>query len=217
MWLERDFYLLMVKLFSHRYKFYDLCICVKLTTSLFFSLLFSHSICAETEETARVLPSVTVFATKGPDNKVAYRSEVEWHLSNDPTITRAQDGTYTAGDTTQPYSLKSLIVSLGSPAVNFNISYAKNSTSMTADGRSVFSTLIEALVLLDEGTTVLLTPNTSSQSNKSITQRRVDFIRETLVNSNGINLKVTPSKTLKSTGSKSKQNNQLQILIQRKI
>lgn len=215
--LERVFDLFMIKLFLPRYKLYDLCISVKLTTSLFLSLLFSHSICAETEEAARVLPSVTVFASRNSDNKVVYRSEVEWHLSNDPTITRAQDGTYTAGDTTKPYSLKSLFVSLGSPAVNFNISYAKNSTSMTADGRSVFSTLIEALVLLDEGTTVLLTPNTSSQSNKTIMQRRVDSLRETLVNSKGINLEVTPSKTLKTTNKKSKRDNYLQILIQRKI
>lgn len=199
-----------------KYKPYRHSIRVVLVASLLLNSLFVQSIRAETEKALRVLPPMTVFVTRRPDKTVVQRSEVEWHLSNDPTIIIESDGTYTAGDTTKPYSLKSLIESTGSPAVNLNISYAKNSISMTADGRLVLSTLIEALDHLDEGTTIQLTPiNSPVQESKSITQRRVNSLRDILQRSKGINLKIMPSKTLKTTTPKSKQTNYWRIRIRR--
>jgi len=175
---------------------------VVLTAAFFSSLVFVSSAVRAQDEEVRVLPSVTVFATRGPDNEVTQRSEVEWDTSNDSTIKKESDGVYTVGDTTNPYSVKSLILSLGSPEVNFDIKFAKNSATMTADGRSMLSTLIDTLGHLDEGTTISLTPvNSAIQNSKNITQRRFDSLRGALLRNKKINVKFLPSEI---KGSKSK-------------
>lgn len=185
---------------------------------LFLNCLSGYSKPSKAEE-VRILPPITVFATRKPDNTFVQRSEVEWHKSNDSTITKEVDGTYTARDTTNSYSLKSLIVSLGSPAVSIDISYAANSTSMTADGRLALATLIKSLGYLDKGTKIHLTPvNKPYQTGKTITRHRVKMLRETLTQQNrDIDFKFMPSKTLTGVASKSKRSDLWRIQIQRKI
>lgn len=187
-----------------------------LATSLFFNFLFLQNVRAQSDDEAQILPSMTVFAKRGPDNKLVETFEVEWHESNDPTIKKEFDGTYTAGHSTKPYALKSLISSLGSPAVNLDIRYAKNSVSLTADGSSALTKLIDALSSLDEGTSVRLTPiNKPDQVNKSITQRRFDSLKAALMQSLGIDLKIMPSKRFNPRDSKLKQANYWRIQVQR--
>ena len=178
---------------------------------LFLNCIFSLVVHAQQEQ---VLPTVTVIGSKGDGDSITQRSTVEWLESNDPTIVKESDGSYTVGATTDPYSLKSLILASGNPSVNIDLSYAKNSVSMTADGRSALATLLESLRYLGEGShQIQLTPlNTPKQADKSITQRRVDSLKA-IIQNRGINLKVASSKILYGVDSKSKQTNNWRIRI----
>jgi len=183
-----------------------------LPTTLF---VISSPLRAE-DQVERVLPSMTVFATRKSDNTFAQNSEVEWDSSADSSIKIEADGSYTAKSTTNPYSLKSLIASLGSPRVNIDISYAVNSVSMTADGRSALATLIESLSYLDSGTKIRLTPARERESaTRKLTQRRIDVLSKTLARDTNVDVHVTSSKVLSDATSDTRRSDIWRIQIQR--
>jgi len=168
------------------------------------------------DQVERVLPSMTVFATRKPDNTFVQNSEVEWDGSADSSITIEADGSYTAKSTTNPYSLKSLIASLGSPAVNIDISYAVNSISMTADGRSALATLVESLGYLDSGTKIRLTPVWTRESvTLKLTQRRIEVLSKALTRDTDVDVRVTSSKVLSGAASNARRPDIWRIQIQR--
>jgi len=159
---------------------------------------------------------MTVFATRKPDNTFVQNSEVEWDGSADSSITIEADGSYTAKSTTNPYSLKSLIASLGSPAVNIDISYAVNSISMTADGRSALATLVESLGYLDSGTKIRLTPVWTRESvTLKLTQRRIEVLSKALTRDTDVDVRVTSSKVLSGAASNARRSDIWRIQIQR--
>ena len=163
---------------------------------IFFGFSFSGATSLASEsETIVVLPSITVIGIQKSDNTFTQVSEVEWDESNDRSVVKERDGSFTAKSTTNPYNLKSLIVSLGSPLVNLDIRYAKRSSSMTADGRLVFNKLVEALEYLDEGTRLELIPtrDASSKSNDALMQRRLDELLRLISSKNNIGVEVKPS------------------------
>lgn len=139
---------------------------------------------------------MTVFGIKKADETYTQISEVEWHQSDDESVAKESDGSYTVKSTTNSYSLKKLMVSLGRPVVNVDLRYAKHSSSMTADGDLTFNKLIEALGYLDKGARVQLTPivESSSSSARSLMQRRLVEIQRSLLASLDIDLVVKPSK-----------------------
>ena len=172
---------------------------LKLNLSL--SSLFVLVICfitsplllASESEGSVVLPSITVFGIKKSDDTFVQVSEVEWGEFDDKSVTKENDGSYTARSTTNAYDLKSLIVSLGSPIVNIDISYAKRSSSMTADGRLIFNNLVEALRHLDDGTRLEITPTRDNSNTKDIMQRRLDELLRLISDRHDIAVVVKPS------------------------
>ena len=189
---------------------------VHFNTIAITSLLLGFSVSLQAEE-ARVLAGITVIASSNADNTFTQRGEVKWQKNDDPTIKKERDGTYTAGDTTNSYSLKSLLVSLGSPAVNIDLSYARNSVSMTADGRAILKTLQESLEHLEEGTTIRLALiNKPHQIGKDVTKRRAEILRNTLSNNPNIKLKLAPNKRFSGKAPKS-ASDLWRIQIQREV
>ena len=179
--------------------------------------LFMANASSATEESSEtVLPSMTVFATKQPDNTFTQTSEVAWDIKNDPTITLEADGEYTAKSTTNSYSLKSLIVSLGRPTINIDIGYALNSVSMTAGGRSTLATLIESLRYLESGATLKLTyADALEAASKGVIQRRVDALREVLDRETHVKVNVISGKGLLDVAPTTKHSDVWRIQIRR--
>lgn len=186
----------------------------KLRVIIIGSLLSSCVVLQGIRAEEQVLPEMTVIAIKGDEGNIIQRSSVEWSESNDPSIVKEADGSYTVGATTNPYSLRSLMVSSGSPVVNVDLSYAQNSTSMSADGRSALQTLLESLSHFEEKVHIHLRPiNTPYQADKAITQRRIDSLRAIFQN-RGINLKIVSAKIVSQTSLQSKRLNHWRVQVQ---
>lgn len=155
------------------------------------------SVLAE-QQSGTVLPSMTVFGIRNSDNTFSQKSEVAWHDGNDPTIFRQTDGSYTAKSTTNPFSLKSLLASLGQPTLNVDLAYAPNSASMTAEGNLMLNTLLESFKYLNDDSSLQLTPTIagSEQSNRRIMQRRLEVLSETLAMKAQVDIQLMPAKVL---------------------
>jgi len=79
-------------------KLLDSSINAAVTRVLFCNLIVVSSMGSVQADEVRVLPSITVYASRSPDNDVIQRSEVEWNIANDPSIKKESDGVYTVGE-----------------------------------------------------------------------------------------------------------------------
>lgn len=156
-------------------------------------------------EVETVVPSMTVFGIKEDDDSYTQISEIEWHQSNDKSITKESDGSYTVKSTTNSYSLKKLMISLGRPVVNVDLKYAKRSSSMTAEGGLFFKKLVEALGYLDDGARVNLTPvvDGSSSAARALMQRRLDELLRSIQAELDVKVTVKPHKVRNQNTQKS--------------
>lgn len=156
-------------------------------------------------EAGAVVPSMTVFGIKKADDTYTQISEVEWHQSNDESIAKESDGSYTVKSTTNSYSLKKLMVSLGRPVVNVDLRYAKRSSSMTAEGDLTFKKLVEALGYLDDGARIHLTPivDGSSSAARVLMQRRLEELLRSIEVELEVNIIVKPYKVRNQNAEKS--------------
>jgi len=147
-------------------------------------------------EAETVVPPMTVFGIKKADDTYTQISEIEWHQSNDKSITKESDGSYTVKSTTNSYSLKKLMISLGRPVVNVDLRYAKRSSSMTAEGRLIFKKLVEAIGYLDDGARIHLTPivDGSNSAARVLMQRRLDELLRSIQVKLDVNIIVKPHK-----------------------
>lgn len=159
-------------------------------------LLLSHHALGGDSGEATVVPPMTVFGIKKDDDTYTQISEVEWHQSNDKSIAKESDSSYTVRSTTNSYSLKKLMVSLGRPVVNVDLRYAKHSSSMTAEGGLTFKKLIEALGYLDDGARIHLTPmvDSSSSAARVLMQRRLDELLRAIQGELDVDIVVKPYK-----------------------
>ncbi len=166
--------------------------CVVLTALMSSSQL----VLANDSEGETVVPPMTVFGIKKADDTYTQISEIEWHQSNDKSISKESDGSYTVKSTTNSYSLKKLMISLGRPMVNVDLRYAKRSSSMTAEGNLTFKKLVEALGYLDEGARIHLTPivDGSSSAARVLMQRRLEELLRSIQLELDVNLVVKPHK-----------------------
>jgi len=160
---------------------------------------------ADESEAAMVLPSMTVFGIKKADDTYTQVSEVEWHYSNDKSIVKESDGSYTVKTTTNPYSLQKLMVSLGRPVVKIDLRYAKRSSSMTADGDSTFNKLVDALKHLGGGARVELTPTVDGASSgaRALMQRRLEELVRSVRAELDVDIIVKPHKVQYSKSKRS--------------
>ncbi len=158
-------------------------------------------------EAETVVPPMTVFGIKKADDTYTQISEVEWHQSNDESITKESDGSYTVKSTTNSYSLKKLMISLGRPVVNVDLRYAKRSSSMTAEGDLIFKKLVEALGYLDEGASIHLTPivDGSSSGARVLMQRRLEELLRSIRVELDVNITVKPHKVRHQNTEKSRK------------
>ncbi len=155
-------------------------------------------------EAGTVVPSMTVFGIKKADDSYTQISEVEWHQSNDESIAKESDGSYTVKSTTNSYSLKKLMGSLGRPLVNIDLRYAKRSSSMTADGDLTFKKLVEALGYLDDGARIHLIPivDDSSSAARVLMERRLEELLRSIKVELEVNLIVKPYEVRNRNASK---------------
>lgn len=185
---------------------------------LFTFFAAANMVMAQAEATIE-LPPITVFAKKQADNSYVQTVAVAWQDANDPTIVRQKDDTYTASSTTNSYSIMAFLASDGRPALNIDIAYATNSVSMTAEGSSIVTTLIEGLAYFDQGVSLELTPffNNAERASRIAMQRRLEILRKSLERNERVKLKIVPPKNVASGAKAATQSDVWRVQIRRAI